>query len=437
MVEAALTPAKELVSRIDGLFGPMTPDERRAVLSVSSRKIAGASGKVLDGPSPSPEGNESDDGPLDTLGFARRLGKVATALKLNSTSDIIGFKQLIERTLPLVGVAIVAGQSTTGKTAVMLSTSFQLARGKDWCGRKVMHKVGIAYLAYEAPGTIEPRWNAICREANVNGDDLPFYAYASPGSLSTNEGWDNLGATILDCVQRSESDYGVRLGMVVIDTVSASGFVAEENSADEWGRSLSKLHEIAKSLGILIVLIHHSGKDSDVNPIRGSGAAYSNADAVIILKVDKDVQTSQTTGRRILLDKIKEGGSEGPLSSYEIIGRVVGTFESGEPLTAAFVRYVDGDETGGKRDLTYVRRVCIELLDRLEAKGDYVTMAKTSKNYAPTKLSRLMDGKVSKAEFTAAIEELLNEGEVSVFNEKSRGRSDIEAIRVTVPKYKR
>jgi len=286
---------------------------------------------------------ESDPEEGNWLEAAAKNGKVIEPLKFNTNSDIVGKRMLVETAIPLKGVGIIAGESTSGKTAMALHLAFHLVRGKNWLGRKVMHKVGVAYIAYEAPGTIEARWNALCRENNVNGEYLPFFPYPSPGSLATPEGWANLAVTIADCKQRCEKA-GVRLGMIVVDTVAASGFVAKENDVDQWNASLDKMSDITEGIELFASLIHHSGKDSDNNPVRGSSAAYSNADAVLITKMDKSKTDGTTSRRWLFLDKIKEGGEPGPLADFIIDGRIVGTFESGNEFKAAFVREITAEE---------------------------------------------------------------------------------------------
>jgi hypothetical protein len=435
---ALLSPVARLALRADETLGDITDDQRKLAALAKGRNE----------PIPRDPGVISNRDAVPDSNAPEPTVQPLKPMKMNTTSDICGHKQLVEKVIPLVGAGIMAGASTTGKTAVALSLARHLTGGESWCGKKVVERVGVAFFAYEAPGTIEPRWNAICRETGIDGGDLPFYAYGSPGSLRESDGWDRLFETILDCDRRCRKEHGVRLGMIVLDTVAASGFVADENSTDEWSKSLECLSHITQHFGVFGLLIHHAGKDVDGNPVRGSGAAYAAADVVLLLKMEKDTRTSAVNSRTILLDKIKDGGEPGLLSEYEIASRVVGTFYSGDPYTAAFVRYVQTKEKVQPEPesihVTQEMRGLVQLmLDKLEADGSmtfggekvtYVNMTKGN-TYAPRLFAK--SSNFSEAELVATCKDLITDQFISEEPHRNTRQKEVAALRMKVPPYRR
>ncbi|WP_350029985.1 AAA family ATPase, partial [Caballeronia sp. GAOx1] len=63
-------------------------------------------------------------------------------------------------------------------------------------------------------------------------------------------------------------DYNEPLRIVMIDTLSASAMVEDENTSGDMQRAISNLTKFAKKAEVLIVLVHHSEKTG--KEMRGS-----------------------------------------------------------------------------------------------------------------------------------------------------------------------
>jgi hypothetical protein len=86
--------------------------------------------------------------------------------------------------------------------------------------------------------------------------------------------------------------------VVIIDTVHASMAGGEENSAKDMGVVLGHCRAIQEATGGLVVLIHHSGKDSE-RGARGSSAIRAAMDTEIeVMRNEGDQRTARITKQR-------------------------------------------------------------------------------------------------------------------------------------------
>lgn len=86
---------------------------------------------------------------------------------------------LVEKTLPEIGVAIIAGQWSAGKTFVGADLARAVMTGGGFVGRKVERRGGVLWFAAEGEDEIEGR----VRAAVENGEDRRDLS-RSPGRLA-------------------------------------------------------------------------------------------------------------------------------------------------------------------------------------------------------------------------------------------------------------
>ena len=89
-----------------------------------------------------------------------------------------------------------------------------------------------------------------------------------------------------------QETFGVPLGLVFVDTVSASFDIKEEADNAEAARVCKIMRDIADATGVVIVPIHHYGKNVGVG-LRGASAWRANADFVLSVMADIDPATGQ------------------------------------------------------------------------------------------------------------------------------------------------
>lgn len=142
---------------------------------------------------------------------------------------------LVKGAWPHQGLGFVYGPSMCGKSFLMLDIAAKVARGEPVFGRR-SKACGVLYIASEDPGGVRLRLTGLHRE---RGGDLGrcFALIGKPPNLTDEGDIEDLTETIGD-VRKSMAREGLRLGLVVVDTFSASTAGADENSGKEMGQHL-------------------------------------------------------------------------------------------------------------------------------------------------------------------------------------------------------
>jgi hypothetical protein len=125
---------------------------------------------------------------------------------------------------------------------------------------------------------------------------------------------------------------------VIVATVGAAFAFEDENSAAEANRAIRHLRMIGEALGVLVLPIHHFGKNDKVG-LRGSSAFRAGADA--ILTVVADSEHGGVARRELSLAKSRTE-PEGPIGRFMLRYVRLGVDEDGEPFGSCSVVPVAG-----------------------------------------------------------------------------------------------
>ncbi|HFW3714903.1 TPA: AAA family ATPase [Salmonella enterica subsp. enterica serovar 6,7:y:-] len=184
-------------------------------------------------------------------------------------------KFVIEGLIPL-GVVMFYGISSHFKSYLIISMLCRLAmKTHRWAGRNIRGGA-VLYVAAEGGNSVMPRVGAWADKYNDGKPVELFYTYAHPVDLSVKTQVDGL----IREIKRIEMHTGEPLRMVVIDTLSQSMMQGEENNASDVAKFMAGATRVFSETGATVGIVHHSGKDSSKG-MRGSSAAFANADAVI------------------------------------------------------------------------------------------------------------------------------------------------------------
>lgn len=184
-------------------------------------------------------------------------------------------KFVIEGLVPQ-GVIMFYGMSSHFKSYLLISMLCRLAmKTHRWGGRNIKGGV-VLYVAAEGGSSVMPRVGAWADKYNDGKPVELFYTYAHPVDLSVPA---NVSGLVKE-IKRIEMHTGEPLRMVVIDTLSQSMMQGDENSASDVAKFMAGATKVFTETGAAVGIVHHSGKDSSKG-MRGSSAAFANADAVI------------------------------------------------------------------------------------------------------------------------------------------------------------
>jgi hypothetical protein len=161
---------------------------------------------------------------------------------------------------------------------------------------------------------------------------------------------------------------GIRLGAVVVDTMSASIPGADENAAKEMSPILTRLQELAATLDLCVIVVAHVGKDAD-RGIRGWSGMFANADGVVrVMPHDEDQL------RVVTVQKAKDAEA-GQRHAFALKVVDLGVDADGDPETTCVVDWQDSPPSGtkaGKRARTKQhanRTAILTAFGRLEDRG--------------------------------------------------------------------
>ena len=287
-------------------------------------------------------------------------GKNAPKPRLTYASDVTFDPTVTDPVKHVIGlreVGMLFGPSSAGKTFAAFDLEMAIAMGRErWCGRLV--KQGpVLHVAFEGGRGAGKRLLAAVHEHGDPGAMLAILDNAPP----LNKASENAGVEmIIAAADGLATNAGMRVSLIVIDTLSAAAAGDDENSAGEMSAVVAKLKTIAERTGAAVLAIHHTGKDRQ-NGMRGSSALRGNADFVIEL----------TEAREMTIEKCREGRT-GSLARFELKEVELGTDDDGERQTSCVIRFLEGvpaaDKTS-KAKLPPAAQIALDVLRNLYTDG--------------------------------------------------------------------
>lgn len=309
---------------------------------------------------PTPEGAETVD-PL--AGFEDISAPEEKAAKPQkqprfAVQDISDFLKrpkanwLIKGVLPQAGLAVVFGESGSGKTFFVLDLTAAIARGIEWRGHKT-RQGRVVYVCAEGEAGFRNRLDAYVKHNGLDGMPMGVIPDA-PNLLEKTDVKDLLAAL---------KAHG-KVDVIVLDTFAQVMPGANENSGEDVGRALAHCKAIHRVTGALVILVHHSGKDSSKGA-RGWSGLRAAADAEI--EVERCDHNRSAT-----VTKLKDG-EDGAEFGFKLETITIGEDDDGDTTSSCVITHgkvvrKEKEPAGSKQKV--VMRV---MRDLTETPGEYVS----------------------------------------------------------------
>lgn len=235
---------------------------------------------------------------------------------------------LVRNLLPTHGLAVVYGAPGSGKSFLVLDLAAAIARGIPWAGQRV--KAGpVVYIGLE--GRIGPRIAAYAHAHRVGAVELAHLHIIERQALSLIAETRGKLETDADALVTDIRAAGIdNAALVIIDTLNRAMPGGNENASEDMGRAIKAAGKIANGLDCLVLVVHHSGKDSG-RGARGHSSLLGAADAELEVAKEPD-------GRRTLrATKIKDG-EDGARYEFQLKHVELGFTRDHDPMAEAYER---------------------------------------------------------------------------------------------------
>lgn len=207
-----------------------------------------------------------------------------TADKLD-TDERIFDDELVEGVIGKATLAVLYGDSNSGKTFLAIDIAGAVERSARWMGRNTDGGL-VLYLATEAAASVELRAAAYRKRHGAKLAGLvivqsPINLYDSKADVSK----------VVALARHYERKTGRRVVLVIGDTLARIAAGANENSGEDMGVVMRNADAIREALDATFLWIHHCGKDA-AKGMRG----WSGMRAAIDTEIE--VTSDDSTGQR-------------------------------------------------------------------------------------------------------------------------------------------
>lgn len=190
-------------------------------------------------------------------------------LSISQLKNLPPPEPLIVDTIERGTIAMIAGDTQTYKSFLVLDWAGCIASGRPWMGRDVPKPSKVLYICAEGANGIYARMDAWQRSRMAELDD--FFVMPDPVNMGNRAQMMRLAEDVRDC----------EIGFVIFDTWNMCTIGIDENAASEVNGVIANLKLIRDATpGGNATVIHHTGRDPGRE--RGSAAIKQGFDTLYI-----------------------------------------------------------------------------------------------------------------------------------------------------------
>jgi hypothetical protein len=232
---------------------------------------------------------------------------------------------------------VLAGQWGSGKTFIVFELSACLMTGQPFIGHRITRQCGVLYIAAEGVGEVRKRLTAMVQEKCGGMQRAPFRWYEAAPTLLGPNAAEMLIAMAKQAETSLQQEFGLSLGLIVIDTVAASagyGQQGAESDAAVASHIMRVFAQVATGCSCVVLGVDHFGKNVETGT-RGSSAKEANAELVLACLGEREL-SGRVVNTRLAIRKNRAGpqGQEYPFTLREV---ELGLDEDGDRITTMVV----------------------------------------------------------------------------------------------------
>jgi hypothetical protein len=249
---------------------------------------------------------------------------------------------LVKNLLASVSFGILSGQWGTGKTFLVFELSACLMTGQPFIGCSIKRQCGVMYVAAEGISEVRRRLEAVIRCKCGGMARAPFRWYEAAPTLLGPDALEMLTAMAKQAEHSLQAEFGLPLGLIVIDTIAASAGYAQagaENDAAVGARIMQVLQQVAQACNCMVLGVDHFGKNVE-GGTRGTSSKEANAEVVLACLGEREV-SGNVVNTRLAIRK-NRGGPQGQEYPFTLRPVELGFDEDDEPITSMVVDWQTG-----------------------------------------------------------------------------------------------
>jgi hypothetical protein len=214
-----------------------------------------------------------------------QLRNPTKSFKLTSLRDLLNedaeeIAAVVDETLPVGGISMIAAKPKVGKSTTARSLAVKVARGDDFLGRTTT-KGAVVYLALE-----EKRSEVAKHFARMGASDESIFVHVG---AAPEDALAALKSAIVDH----------KPVLAIVDPLLKLVRLRDANDYAEVSRAMEPLIELARTSGCHILCVHHLGKGERTggDAILGSTALFGAVDTAILMRRRNDQRVIESVQR--------------------------------------------------------------------------------------------------------------------------------------------
>lgn len=228
---------------------------------------------------------------------------------------------IVKNVLPAASMGVMYAESGAGKSFAVFDIACAVARGVPWNGQRVRQGRAV-YVAAEGADGVRKRAAAYASHQSVALSSFPLGVIAGRPNL-LKEDHKALGASV--------NAWG-GADLLIIDTLAQSMVGGDENSGEDMGKVLAHCQQLHSLTGAMVLLVHHSGKDT----ARGA-RGWSGIKAAM----DCELEVTRDGEQRALRVSKQKDGEDGIGWGFRLLQVQLGQDMDGDPVNSCVVEWGD------------------------------------------------------------------------------------------------
>lgn len=235
---------------------------------------------------------------------------------------------LVPGLVPAEGTGFLSGASQSGKTFLLYHLAACLGTQSPFFGETPEGRFSTIILQSESFSSGRKRLRALDVSRGPEAAPLPIHV-ADAGGI----GMEREQIAMVIAIEERRRLIGKLkqppLGLIAIDTLSASRLLGEENSNDSSAEAVRFMSALASRFGCFVLALHHPPKAG--SGLRGGGALSGNVDVVLEIRRD-----GKAPVREVECVKQRDG-EQRPWGCFTLPPITIGARANGKPVTSCTV----------------------------------------------------------------------------------------------------